>query len=83
MKFDDLPPLRINDLGPGWEETERALAAADWYFGADGGFDLGREYAESVVDIADQLQGAVAANLLGNFGPGSSPRRRARMRLDV
>ncbi len=34
MKFDDLPPLRINDLGPGWEETERALAAVQADFSA-------------------------------------------------
>jgi hypothetical protein len=102
MRFHDHPPLRINDLGQGWEETERALAAAqadfsatiddaptlillwrdgedgeerhgyvgkaaDWYFGADGGFELSRDYAESVMDIADQVQGAVADNLLGQL----------------
>lgn len=94
------PGLHTRQLGPGWEQTERALAdvdadfsrtmpgapklillwhddperesrhayvgkSADWYFGAEGGFDLSSDYAQSVVDIANEVQGAVADNLLG------------------
>ncbi len=94
------PELTVNGLGPGWEQTERALAvvqadlsrtvpdaptlmllwyddeqrghrhafvgkAVDWYFGADGGFELVQDYGGAVFDIAEQVQAAVADNLLG------------------
>ena len=104
--------LNLGDLGPGWEQTERALAdlqadlsrtvpdaptvillwrevdeddedddwsdlnepderwayvgkAADWYFGANGGFALPRDYASAVSAIADQLSDAIIDALLG------------------
>lgn len=110
-----MPPcddLNQDDLGPGWEETERALAAVQadfsrtvpdaptlvllwrdadpecgsaeddvpdgrwayvgksdvWYFGANGGFPLPRDYASAVEAIADEVSGAVADTLLGFYG---------------
>lgn len=39
--------------------------AGDWYFGADGGFDLSRNYVEAVINIAWDLRGAINDNLLG------------------
>jgi hypothetical protein len=39
--------------------------AADWYYGAEGGFDLSPDYTDSVLNIAHEVQGAVADNLLG------------------
>jgi hypothetical protein len=94
--------LRINDLGPGWEGADVALAAvqadlsrtvhdapqlmllwyddeetgtrqayvgksADWYYGADGPFELEREYHSAVVSIAGQVQDAIADTLLGYY----------------
>lgn len=54
-----------------YDDTERECRHAyvgksvDWFYGADGGFDLSSDYADSVVDIANEVQGAVADNLLG------------------
>ena len=103
--------LKLDDLGPGWEETACALAAlqadlsrtvteaptlvllwreaeedseraladklgsrwayigkgAHWYYGADGGFELPRGYAEAVEEIADELADAIADTLLGYY----------------
>ncbi|GAA4693271.1 hypothetical protein [Nocardioides conyzicola] len=103
--------LTIDDLGPGWEETKRALDAVqadlsrtvpgaprllllwrnadptrasneadvpdgrwayigkarDWYFGANGGFALPREYANAVQAIASDVSDAVVDTLLGYY----------------
>lgn len=39
--------------------------AVDWYFGASGGFDLSPRYVEAVIDLAEELRGAIQDNLLG------------------
>lgn len=99
--------LTLDGLGPGWEETERALAdvqadlsrtvpeaptlvllwrtadpeseefdapdgrwayvgkARTWYFGANGGFALPRQYALAVHAIASEVSDAVVDTLLG------------------
>jgi hypothetical protein len=40
--------------------------AADWYFGSNGGFELGRHYVEALVDIADEVREAINDSLLGD-----------------
>jgi hypothetical protein len=112
--YDD--GLTLNDLGPGWEEVNRAQAsiqadfsrtvtdaptlmllwreldadrdgsdalaveclgpdarrvfvgkARDWYYGADGGVVLARDYPSAVLGIAQQVSDAVADTLLGYY----------------
>jgi hypothetical protein len=104
--------LHFGDLGPGWEETTRALAAVQadlartvpaapeivmwssdstpagehlpqadnrerrwayvgkadgWHFGAGGGFELPRNYASAVVDVAAELSDAIIDTFLGYY----------------
>jgi hypothetical protein len=53
------------------EPSERRWAyvgkGPDWYFGANGGFELPRDYASAVVEIATDLSDAIADTLLGYF----------------
>lgn len=102
--------LTVDDLGPGWEATERALSdiqadlsrtvadapallllwrnadpvqdstefeapdgrwayvgkARDWYFGANGGFALPRDYAMALLAIASDVADAIVDGLLGH-----------------
>ena len=109
-----MPPtndLNLGDLGPGWDETERALAdvqadfsrtvpdaptlvllwreadpecgsdewgapdgrwayvgkSGSWYFGANGGFALPRDYTSAVQAIAAEVSDAVVDTLLGRY----------------
>lgn len=39
--------------------------SADWFFGANGGFELSREYVRALQGIAGQVQEAVADSMLG------------------
>ncbi|MGN6609756.1 MAG: hypothetical protein ACTHMS_22435 [Jatrophihabitans sp.] len=64
--IQDAPPLLLLwhelDGGQRWGYVGKAL---DWYFGADGGFQLSPNYIESVIDLANQVRGAVNDNILG------------------
>jgi hypothetical protein len=39
----------------------------DWYYGADGGFELPRGYGDAVLAIAWEVQAAITDTLLGYY----------------